>query len=78
SAYYQYDVSGIANQIPNLAVWLRPYIKQSLEVAALYRENARAPSTANELIKLITNMKAQAFNLPTLNARLAFYTARAT
>lgn len=78
SAYYQYDVSGIANPIPNLAVWLRPYIKQSLEGAALYRENARAPSTANELMKLITNMKDEAFYLPTLKARIAFYTASAT
>ncbi|WP_198389002.1 M9 family metallopeptidase N-terminal domain-containing protein, partial [Burkholderia ubonensis] len=50
SAYYQYDVSGIADPIPNLAVQLRPYIKQSLEGDALYRENSRAPSTANELM----------------------------
>ncbi|MDW9235309.1 collagenase [Burkholderia thailandensis] len=78
SAYYQYDVSGIADPIPDLAVWLRPYIKQSLEGEALYRENDRAPSTANELMKLITNMKDEAYYLPTLKNRIASYTASAT
>ncbi|KVP30647.1 collagenase [Burkholderia ubonensis] len=77
SAYYQYDVSGIADPIPNLAVQLRPYIKQSLEGDALYRENSRAPSTANELMKLITNMKDEAYYLPALKNRVALYTASA-
>ncbi|MET3632276.1 collagenase [Burkholderia sp. 572] len=78
SAYYQYDVSGIANPIPNLAVSLRPYIKRSLDGDALYRENSRAPSTANELMKLITNMKDEAYYLPTLMNRVALYTSSAT
>ncbi|AJX35451.1 collagenase [Burkholderia oklahomensis] len=82
SAYYQYEVSGLADPIPDLAVWLRPYILQSLKGDglhrdALYRENARAPSTANELMKLITNMKDEAYYLPTLKDRIALYTASA-
>ena len=71
AVYYQYDVSGIANPIPNLAVSLRPYIKQGLEGDALYRDNSRAPSTANELMKLITNMRDEAYYLPTLKNRIA-------
>ncbi|KVA57195.1 collagenase [Burkholderia cepacia] len=78
SAYYQYDVLGIADPVPNLVVSLRPYIKQSIEGDALYRENSRAPSTANELMKLITNMKDEAYYLPTLKNRIASYTAIAT
>ncbi|MGY4730912.1 collagenase [Burkholderia pyrrocinia] len=78
SAYYQYDVSGVVDPIPSLAVSLRPYIKQSLEGDALYRENSRAPSTANELMKLITNMKDEAYYLPTLKNRIALYTSNAT
>ena len=78
SAYYQYDVSGIADPIPNLAIWLRPYIKQSLEGDALYRENSRAPTTANELMKLITNLNDEAYYLPTLKSRIVSYTASAT
>lgn len=77
AAYYQYDVSGMANPIPNLAVSLRPYIKQSLEGDALYRDNSRAPSTANELMKLITNMRDEAYYLPTLKNRIASYTVSA-
>ena len=77
AVYYQYDVSGIANPIPNLAVSLRPYIKQGLEGDALYRDNSRAPSTANELMKLITNMRDEAYYLPTLKNRIASYTVSA-
>ncbi|KWZ47464.1 collagenase [Burkholderia savannae] len=78
SAYYQYDVSGLVNPFPELADRLRPYIRHSLEGDALYRENSRAPSTANELMKLITNMRDEAYYLPTLKDRIAFYTASAT
>ncbi|WP_323117821.1 collagenase [Burkholderia alba] len=77
AAYYQYDVSGLADQVPGLAVALRPYIQRSLSGDALYRENARAPSTASELMKLITNLKDEAYYLPTLKQRVAAYTASA-
>ncbi|MET5020141.1 collagenase, partial [Burkholderia pseudomallei] len=59
-------------------VWLRPYILQSLSGDALYLEKSRAPSTANELMILITNMKDEAYYLTTLKDRIAFYTASAT
>ncbi len=74
SAYYQYDVSGLADQVPGLAVALRPYIRQSIEGDALFRENPRGPSTASELMKLITNMKDEVYYVPQLKARVAAYT----
>ncbi|WP_415873513.1 collagenase [Burkholderia ubonensis] len=78
SAYYQYDAAGLPNPLPNLAVSLRPYIRASLASEALYRENSRAQTTADELMKLITNMKDEVYYLPTLRDRIAFYTANAT
>lgn len=78
AAYFQYDAAQLADPIPGLVVWLRPYILQSLSGDALYLENSRAPSTANELMILITNMKDEAYYLPTLKDRIAFYTASAT
>ncbi|KVV45842.1 collagenase [Burkholderia territorii] len=78
SAYYQYEVTELVDPLPGLVVKLRPYIWQSLAGDALYRENARAPSTANELMKLVANMKDEAFYLPALRDRVAAYTASAS
>lgn len=77
AAYYQYEVSGLRDPIPDLAVTLRPYIRRSLMSDALSRENPRAPSTANELMKLITNMKDEAYYLPALKDRIQRYTTSA-
>ncbi|ABM99701.1 subfamily M9A unassigned peptidase [Burkholderia mallei NCTC 10229] len=44
AAYFQYDAAQLADPIPGLVVWLRPYILQSLSGDALYLENSRAPS----------------------------------
>lgn len=75
SAYYQYETNGLVDPIPGLVVSLRPYIRRSLESDALYRENTRAPSTANELMKLVTNMRDEAYYLPALKQRVIAYTA---
>ncbi|KVC98195.1 collagenase [Burkholderia ubonensis] len=77
AAYYQYEVSGLRDPIPDLAVTLRPYIRRSLMSDALSRENPRAPSTSNELMKLITNMKDEAYYLPALKDRIQRYTTSA-
>jgi len=75
AAYYQYEVSGLRDPVPSLAVTLRPYIRRSIMSEALYRDNPRAPNTANELMKLITNMKDEAYYLPALKDRVERYTA---
>ncbi|EDT38013.1 microbial collagenase, putative [Burkholderia ambifaria MEX-5] len=75
SAYYQYETSGLVDPVPGLAVSLRPYIRSSLANDGLYRENARAPSTTHELMKLITNLQDEAYRLPTLKQRVNSYTA---
>jgi microbial collagenase len=77
SAYYQYEVNGVADQVPGLAVALRPYIRQSIEGDALFRENPRAPSTASELMKLIPNLKDEPYYVPFLKTKVAAYTASA-
>ncbi|MGU7816804.1 collagenase [Burkholderia sp. AW49-1] len=78
AAYYQFEVSALRNPTPNLAMMLRPHIRRSMMSDTLYRENPRAPSTANELMKLITNMQDEAYYLPAAKVRIERYTATVT
>ncbi|KVZ58177.1 collagenase [Burkholderia ubonensis] len=77
AAYYQYEVSGLRDPMPNLVAMLRPHIRRGIMSDALYRDNPRAPSTANELMKLITNMKDEPYYLPVLKDRVERYTTSA-
>ncbi|RQR46419.1 collagenase [Burkholderia sp. Bp9126] len=77
AAYYQYEAAGLRDPMPNLAVSLRPHIRRGIMSDSLYRENPRARSTANELMKLITNMKDEAYYLPALKDRVERYTTSA-
>ncbi|GAB3629768.1 collagenase [Pandoraea terrae] len=75
AAYYVFATKNLANPLPELKIWLRPYIKQGLAGDALFKENALAPSTAAELMKLITNMEDEAYYLGTLKQLVERYTA---
>ncbi|MBJ7312126.1 collagenase [Rugamonas sp. CCM 8940] len=59
-----------------LTTTLRGPIKQLAEGAALFRENPAALTTANETLKLITNMQDEAYYLPTLRGVVQRYTNR--
>ncbi|WGG49603.1 M9 family metallopeptidase [Rugamonas sp. DEMB1] len=59
-----------------LTTTLRGPIRQLAEGAALFRENPLALTTANETLKLITNMQDEAYYLPTLRGVVQRYTNR--
>ncbi|PHV08206.1 collagenase [Janthinobacterium sp. BJB412] len=59
-----------------LATTLRGPLKQLAEGTALFRENAAASTTANETLKLITNMQDEAYYLPSMRALVQRYTNR--
>ncbi|QEL55946.1 M9 family metallopeptidase [Chromobacterium paludis] len=59
---------------PNLQTTLRPGIKQLADGAALFAANAQAPTTAHEVMTLITNMADEAYYLPSMRAIVQRYT----
>lgn len=57
---------------------LRPGIKRLADGSALFAANAQAPTTAGEVMKLITNMADEAYYLPSMRAIVQRYTNDAT
>ncbi|WP_053074327.1 M9 family metallopeptidase [Chromobacterium sp. LK1] len=62
----------------NLQTVLRPGIKRLADGSALFAANAQAPTTAGEVMKLITNMADEAYYLPSMRAIVQRYTNDAT
>ena len=58
----------------NLQAVLRPGIKRLADGSALFAANAQAPTTAGEVMKLITNMADEAYYLPSMRAIVQRYT----
>ncbi|MGC0154930.1 collagenase [Chromobacterium vaccinii] len=58
----------------NLQTVLRPGIKQLADGASLFAANAQAPTTAGEVMTLITNMADEAYYLPSMRAIVQRYT----
>ncbi|GAB3625603.1 Microbial collagenase [Pandoraea terrae] len=75
AAYQVYERENLENPYPMLHVWLRPYIEQSLEGDALFKENPLASSTAGGLMRLITDMEDEAHYLSRLKEVIERHTA---
>ncbi|UTH76399.1 M9 family metallopeptidase [Chromobacterium sp. IIBBL 290-4] len=74
AGYYLASTGTLPALDANLQSVLRPGIKQLADGAALFSANAQAPTTANEVMTLITNMADEAYYLPSIRAIVQRYT----
>lgn len=74
AGYYLASTGTLPALDPNLQSLLRPGIRQLTDGAALFAANAQAPTTANEVMTLITNMADEAYYLPSIRAIIQRYT----
>ncbi len=74
AGYYLASTGVLPALDANLQTVLRPGIKQLADGAALFAANAQAPTTANEVMTLITNMADEAYYLPSIRAIVQRYT----
>ncbi|WP_414648962.1 M9 family metallopeptidase [Collimonas sp.] len=78
AGYYLASSNVIANPSASLLATLRPPIRQLVDGVNLFRENAIAPSTASEVLKLITNMSDETYYLDSMKNILLRYTNSAS
>lgn len=74
AGYYLASTGTLPALDANLQAVLRPGIKQLADGSALFAANAQAPTTANEVMTLITNMADEAYYLPSMRAIIQRYT----
>ncbi|MEO9386803.1 M9 family metallopeptidase [Chromobacterium phragmitis] len=74
AGYYLASTGALPALDPNLQSALRPGIKQLAAGTALFAANAQAPTTAGEVMTLITNMADEAYYLPSVRAIVQRYT----
>ncbi|OQS10792.1 collagenase [Chromobacterium violaceum] len=74
AGYYLASTGTLPALDANLQAVLRPGIKQLADGAALFAANAQAPTTAHEVMTLITNMADEAYYLPSIRTIVQRYT----
>lgn len=74
AGYYLASSNVITNPSVSLLATLRPSIRQLVDGDTLFRENAVASSTANEVLKLITNMSDETYYLDSMKNLVLRYT----
>lgn len=78
AGYYLASGGTLPKLDANLRGVLRPGIRRLVDGEALFRANANAPSSAGEIMKLITNMEDEAYYLPSMRALTQRYTNSAS
>ncbi|OHX13359.1 collagenase [Chromobacterium sphagni] len=78
AGYYLASSGTLPTLDANLQAVLRPGIKQLADSPALFAANSQAPTTANEVMTLITNMADEAYYLPSIRAIVQRYTNSAS
>lgn len=74
AGYYLADSNIISHPDAALVTVMRPAIRQLLNGNMLFNANATAPSTAGEVMKLITNIRDETYYLPQMKAVMQRYT----
>lgn len=74
AAYYRASTADAGAVPPSVAAMLRPAVTSLVSGDVLFRPNPSAPTTAGEVVTLITNMHDEAAYLDIMKARVAAFT----